>query len=299
MAWRDYGSGYGYPPYVSVAKRRAIAAKEMQKLTKKGQQISPVKIAGRTIAASFWGKGWCQHLESYSDFSNRLPRGRTYVRNGSVVDLQILPGQIKAMVMGSELYRIEISITRLPKDRWEALKRRCAGQIKSVLELLKGGISAGVMEVMAHRAEGMFPAPKEIKKDCSCPDSARLCKHLAAVLYGVGARLDAQPELLFTLRQVDPAELIAQAAESLGATPASGAKALGDDELSEVFGIDLVKTTEQAHTAVLVSERTTGPSTDAPPASKRRAKPKPAVARKSKALNRAPDKKRKRSAGTP
>lgn len=248
MGWRDYGYGYGYGgfrPYVSVAQRRASAAREMQKLEKKGRKVSPVKIDGRTIAKSFWGKGWCDHLESFSDFSNRLPRGRTYVRNGSVVDLQIQPGKISAMVMGSELYHIEITIERLKKNRWETLKQRCAGKIKSVLELLKGGISAGVMEVMSHREEGMFPAPKEIKKECSCPDYAGLCKHLAAVLYGVGARLDAQPELLFTLRQVDPAELIAQATESLGETPAGRAKALADDELSEVFGIDLVSQAEE------------------------------------------------------
>ena len=242
MGW-GYGYGYGYGgfrPYVSVAQRRATAARETAKLAKKGRVISPVKIDGRTIAASVWGKGWCEHLESYSDFSNRLPRGRTYVRNGSVVDLQIKPGQISAMVMGSEMYTIAIKIEPLKKARWEALKEQCAGKIKSVLELLKGGVSAGVMEVMSHRETGMFPAPKEIKMDCSCPDWAGLCKHLAAVLYGVGARLDRQPELLFTLRQVDPSELIAQATAALGKGPADRAKDLRGDELSEVFGIDLV-----------------------------------------------------------
>ena len=241
MGW-GYGYGYGgFRPYVSVAQRRAAAAREMAKLAKKGCVVSPVQIDGRTIAHSFWGKGWCDHLESYSDFSNRLPRGRTYVRNGSVVDLQIQPGKIGAKVMGSELYAIDIVITPLKKDRWQALKQRCAGKIKSVLELLKGGISAGVMEVMSHRETGMLPAPQEIKMDCSCPDWAGMCKHLAAVLYGVGARLDRQPELLFTLRQVDPAELIAQAASALTQTSADRAKDLRPDELSDVFGIDLVQ----------------------------------------------------------
>jgi uncharacterized Zn finger protein len=240
MGW-GYGYGYGgFAPYVSVAQRRANAARQMDKLTKKGQVVSPVKIAGRTIAASFWGEGWCDHMESYSDFANRLPRGRTYVRNGSVLDLQIQPGKISALVMGSELYHIKIAIEPLKKVRWEALKRQCAGQIKSVLELLKGGVSAGVMEVMSHRENGMFPAPKEINMECSCPDSACLCKHLAAVLYGIGSRLDTMPELLFTLRQVDPAELIAQAAATLGQGPVERPKDLRGDELSEVFGIDLV-----------------------------------------------------------
>jgi uncharacterized Zn finger protein len=248
MGW-GYGGYYGFRPYVSVAERRAIAAREMAKLAKKGRIISPVKIAGRTIATSVWGNSWCTHLESYSDFENRLPRGRTYVRNGSVVDLQITPGKITAMVMGSELYEIDISVVPLKKDRWETLKTQCAGQIKSLLELLKGGVSAGVMEVMSDRETGMFPAPREIKMNCSCPDWAGMCKHLAAVLYGVGARLDSQPELLFTLRNVDPAELVAQAADTLGRLPAPTESTLSGAELSEVFGIDLVEEPAPAPTA--------------------------------------------------
>ena len=237
MGW-GYG-GYGFAPYVPVAQRRANAARELAKLEKKGRKASPVTIDGRKIAASFWGKGWCEHLESYSDFSNRLPRGRTYVRNGSVVDLQIRPGKIEALVMGSEMYEIAITIDTLKKDRWEALKKQCAGKVKSVLELLKGGVSAGVMEVMSHREQGMFPSPKEIKMDCSCPDWAGLCKHLAAVLYGVGARLDTQPELLFTLRKVDPAELVVAATETITVGGGKRNEALADSELSDVFGIEL------------------------------------------------------------
>jgi uncharacterized Zn finger protein len=259
MGW-GYGYGYGgFAPYVSVVQRRATAAREMAKLAKKGQVISPVKLEGRKIAASFWGKGWCDHLESYSDFSNRLPRGRTYVRNGSVVDLQIRPGKISARVMGSELYEIQIAIEPLKKARWEALKKQCAGKIKSVLELLKGGVSAGVMEVMSNREQGMFPAPKEIKMECSCPDWAGLCKHLAAVLYGVGSRLDSQPELLFTLRQVDPAELIAQATKALGRTPEASGEKLGGAELSEVFGIDVIDDAEPEAAANTVTPPPSSP----------------------------------------
>src|SRR6202048_743999 len=95
---------WGWRPYVSVAERRRQAQREMAKLTKKGQTVSPVVIEGRTIVKTFWGKAWCENLERYSDFANRLPRGRTYVRNGSVIDLQITPGEIKAMVSGSEIY---------------------------------------------------------------------------------------------------------------------------------------------------------------------------------------------------
>ncbi len=233
-------SGYGFRPYVSVGQRRNNALREAKKLEKGGRKLAPVNIEGREIAASAWGSGWCEHLESYSDFSNRLPRGRTYVRNGSVMDLQIKPGRIDALVMGSELYTIQIQITPLKKDRWQALQRQCAGKIKSVLELLKGGVSAGVMEVMSHREKGMFPAPAEIKMECSCPDWAGMCKHIAAVLYGVGARLDLQPELLFTLRKVDAAELVAQAAESLGKSLGTAGGGMGEADLADVFGIDIV-----------------------------------------------------------
>src|SRR6516165_2714205 len=97
---------FGFRPYVPVAQRRAQAAREVAKRQKKGQTVSPVVIEGRAIATTFWGKAWCDNLESYSDFANRLPRGRTYVRNGSVIDLQITPGQIKALVSGSEIYKV-------------------------------------------------------------------------------------------------------------------------------------------------------------------------------------------------
>src|SRR5687767_1299310 len=198
MSWWDYGD---YRPYVSVVERRAQAAREVAKLAKKGRKISPVRIEGRKIAHTFWGKAWCENLESYSDYENRLPRGRTYVRNGSVLDLQIEPGRISALVSGSSLYKIEIGITTLVKSSWQGIKRECAGKIGSLIELLQGKLSQGVMGIITRRPGGMFPAPKEISLTCSCPDWAGMCKHIAAVLYGVGARLDHEPELLFTLRR--------------------------------------------------------------------------------------------------
>ena len=232
---------YGFRPYVSVAKRRANAAREMAKLAKKGHAIAPVRIDGRKIACTFWGKAWCENLEAYSDFANRLPRGRTYVRNGSVVDLQIHPGKVTARVSGSELYNIDIKIKPLSKDRWRAVSSQCAGQIASVLELLQGRLSQGVMEIITHRDRGLFPKPSEISLDCSCPDWADMCKHVAAALYGVGARLDEKPELLFVLRQVDHLELIEHAAagQALAPATASGTKTIAEADLAEVFGIEL------------------------------------------------------------
>jgi uncharacterized Zn finger protein len=229
---------YGeWPPYVSMAERRAKAKKEMEKLRKKGKNIYPVDIEGRTIATSFWGKGWCEHLESFMDYANRLPRGRTYVRNGSVCHLDIQPGRVEATVSGSRLYKVVITIDDLPKKTWKAIKQACAGQIGSMLELLQGKLSNEVMAIVANRETGLFPKPPEIKLMCNCPDWATMCKHVAAALYGVGNRLDAHPELLFLLRNVDAQELIS--AEMALPTTGSGEEALAADEISAIFDIDL------------------------------------------------------------
>ena len=193
--------GWDYKPYVSVAARRAQADKAAKKAAKAGHAWSPVTVQGRSIAKTFWGKAWCDNLEAYSDFENRLPRGRTYVRNGSVVDLQIQPGKITARVTGSELYQIVIDITALPKAQWQALVQDCTGSIATLVELLQGKLSQAVMERMCKPQTGMFPAPRQIKMACSCPDWAGMCKHVAATLYGVGTRLDEEPQLLFTLRR--------------------------------------------------------------------------------------------------
>jgi uncharacterized Zn finger protein len=231
---------YFFRPYVSAAKRRANAAQEVAKLAKKGQVLSPIKLAGRKIASTFWGKAWCDNLESYSDFANRLPRGRSYVRNGSVVDLQIESGNVTALVSGSKLYKIRINITPLPAKTWESIRRECAGKIGSLVELLQGKLSDSVMQIVTRRSSGLFPAPAEIKLDCSCPDYADMCKHVAAALYAVGSRLDEKPELLFTLRQVDHLELVAQAGDVGNLTKGpSDAATIAADLLGDVFGIEL------------------------------------------------------------
>ena len=232
---------YEWRPYVSVAERRRQAAREMAKLAKKGHPLSPVEIEGRTIAKSFWGKSWCENLERYSDYSSRLPRGRTYVRNGSVVDLQLSPGEIHAHVSGSEIYKVVVKVADVPKVRWTSICVDCAGAIDSLVELLQGRFSKGVMERICQEKTGLFPSPAEISFTCSCPDWASMCKHVAAVLYGIGARLDERPELLFKLRKVDEKELIARAGKGapLSKKGPSAAKVLADDGLSELFGLDL------------------------------------------------------------
>jgi len=237
----DYYDYYGFRPYVSVAARRVQAARELAKLQKKGRKISPVAIEGRKIARTFWGEAWCDNLERYSDYANRLPRGRTYVRNGSVVDLQVGPGRVTALVSGSTMYDVKVTVGPVPRARWSAICTDCSGAIDSLVELLQGRFSKGVMARLCEQKTGLFPSPKDIIFTCSCPDWASMCKHVAAVLYGIGARLDHQPELLFMLRKVDQQDLIANAGADLskkGKGPA-GAKMLGSDDLSEMFGIEM------------------------------------------------------------
>jgi len=240
--------GYGWRPYVTVAERRRQAAREMEKLKKKGHPVSPVVIEGRIIARTFWGKAWCENLERYSDFENRLPRGRAYVRNGSVVDLQIGGGEIKALVSGSEIYKVAVKVTPVSKGRWQSLCSDCGGAIDSLVELLQGRFSQGVMERMCREKTGLFPSPGEIQLSCSCPDWASMCKHVAAVLYAIGARLDQQPELLFKLHKVDEKELIAKAGQGLPlARKAPDAeKTLGSEDLSAIFGLEMAQTADAA-----------------------------------------------------
>jgi uncharacterized Zn finger protein len=240
--------GWGWRPYVSVAERRRKALKKMEGLRKKGRVISPVTIEGHTIVKTFWGKAWCDNLESYSDYENRLPRGRTYVRNGSVLDLQVAPGRIKALVSGSEIYTVEVKVHPVAQPRWQSICADCAGSIDSLVELLQGRLSKGVMERICQQHTGLFPSPKEIELSCSCPDWAEMCKHVAAVLYGIGARLDQQPELLFKLREVDEKELIASAGKTLPSAKKSpvAAKVLAEVDLSKLFGLEIAASASPA-----------------------------------------------------
>ena len=231
-----------WPPYVSVAQRRLQAEREAARLRKKGLAIDPVAAGERgALAKTFWGKAWCGNLERYSDHANRLPRGRSYLRSGAVVDLRIGVGRVDALVRGSELYEVALDVDPIAPPQWQALCADCAGSIDSLVGLLQGRLSPAVMDRVCRPGTGLFPAPGEIEMACSCPDGATLCKHVAAVLYGIGVRLDTRPGLLFELRGVNAAALIAGAAQGRGlaATPPAGAKVLEGGDLAALFGLDI------------------------------------------------------------
>ena len=236
-------SDYEWKPYVSVAERRKKAEKIASKAKKSGADLSPIEPCRGAIAKTFWGKAWCDNLARYSDYANRLPRGRAYARNGSVIDLKITAGEVRAQVAGSRLYKVHVSVAAVAATRWQAIGADCSGSIDSLVELLQGKLAKPVMERICTPDTGLFPAPKDIKFSCSCPDWAAMCKHVAAVLYGVGARLDQQPELLFSLRRVDARDLVAQAGAGLSKAKKAPAasKVLDDSALADVFGIEMAE----------------------------------------------------------
>ena len=232
--------GYGWQPYVPVAQKRANAIRYVNK--KLGGKAKPITIDGKKIAKTFWGMAWCDNLESYSDYANRMPRGRTYIRNGSVVHLEIDKGVVRSYVAGSDTYQIEVKIDPLKPAAWKQLKQKCAGEIASVVELLQGKLSKNVLAIVTDKKEGLFPSPKEIQLDCSCPDWADMCKHVAATLYGVGTLLDKSPELFFKLRGVDHLELI-----ETSITVPSGktdSETLDSESLEGIFGVELATSLE-------------------------------------------------------
>jgi uncharacterized Zn finger protein len=246
MAWYGRGDWDYYPPYMSAGEKRARGMLALGKLLKKHRRTAePVVLAHRKrqLATTFWGQAWADNLERYADLANRLPRGRAYLRNGSVLDLVIAPGRVEAYVAGSELYRVTIGLAPLAPARWKRIVTRCTGRIGSLVGLLRGELSADVLAVLTDPGEGLFPEPRELTLDCSCPDAAELCKHAAAVLYGVALRLDTRPELFFDLRQADQAELIGSATAGVACRSGRTAgKRITAERLSAVFGIELEPT---------------------------------------------------------
>ena len=237
-------SNYGYPKYQSVAEKKEKARKSLVKLKKKNPDIEPVVIEGTKLAKSWWGKSWNENLESYADYENRITRGKSYVRNNAVLDLKISKGIIEAKVQGSRAkpYDVEIQIEPLSSEKWEQVTELCNHRIDSLEQLIEGKFPKELEVLFTDRKYGMFPSPEEIYFDCSCPDWASMCKHVAATLYGIGARLDINPMLFFELRDLDGQELIRksmdQKLESMMKNAGKKSKReIPDKDISDIFGL--------------------------------------------------------------
>lgn len=236
MSWFSYGE------YVPVAEKRKKAEKQLQKLLKKDKNLAPIIIEGRKIATTWWGTAWCKNLESYADYSNRIERGRSYVRNGFVLDLKIDEGVVTAKVFGSDIYTVKIEIDVLSKAKKGRITKAVGRKIESITDLVEGKFPKDFEEIFLTQKEGLFPSPKEIKMDCSCPDWATMCKHVAAVLYGVGARLDEDPLLFFKLRGIDVSTFIKASIEEkishmMKNAGRTSERILEDADLNELFGV--------------------------------------------------------------
>ena len=237
--------GY-YPRYVSVAEKKAKAAKKLKQLKKKNHNIKPVVIEGSAIARTWWGKSWNRNLERYADYSNRIGRGRSYVRHGAVLDLQIDAGKVESLVQGtrSKPYSVSIKIKAINKNIWQEIKAACGGRLDSLQELLSGKFPKALGEIFMAQGKGLFPSPKEIEFSCSCPDWAYMCKHVAATLYGIGARLDEDPGLFFKLRKVGMKDLVTEAVKDkthklLEKAKKKTKRVIAESDLAVVFGIDM------------------------------------------------------------
>lgn len=284
MGWysrRSYGWG-GFAPALTMAELEAKADQVAARIAKKEKrELKGVKLAGRTIAKTFWGKAWCDNIETYRDYAYRLERGRKYVRSGSVIDLAIDRGRVRALVVGSgrNPYNVAIDIRTMAKEKWDALVKRMTGKISSLMALAAGKLPKELLEDLCNAETGLFPKSGEIKFSCDCPDGAVCCKHVAAVLYAIGARLDDEPELFFTLRGVEAQSIVSSEAV-VDALTGEASSELEADDLGDVFGIAL---DEAPVESAPVSSRKRKPAANDQPSrpvasAKTAASPKPAAA---------------------
>jgi len=239
-------SDWDYKPYVPASARKERAEKTIEKLRKKNIQLSPIQVSGRKLAKTWWGTAWNENLERYADYVNRIERGRSYVRQGAVLDLVIKPGQVTGLVQGSRStpYKVEITIQPLKQSTWEAIVAACSGHIHSLQDLVNGKFPQSLADLFTAKGNGLFPSPREISMHCTCPDRADMCKHIAAVLYGIGVRFDEDPTLFFQLRQVSIDELISDTLDQtsdalLSRSERKSHRSLDSDDISGLFGIDL------------------------------------------------------------
>ncbi|MCM1256300.1 MAG: SWIM zinc finger family protein [Roseburia sp.] len=229
----------------SEAKLKKNASESIKKDKKRGKENYPVIIQGRKIAKTWWGEAWCENLERYADYESRLDRGKRYVRTGAVIDLKIQKGKVLARVQGRRKapYKIEIRISPISEERCQSIIEQCGNKIENLEALLKGGFPDDLKSLFLEK-NGLFPESREISFSCSCPDWALMCKHVAAVLYGIGARFDENPLLFFELRGIDVSRFVDVALESkvekmLQNADKKSERIIETVDYATMFGVDL------------------------------------------------------------
>lgn len=227
-----------FPRQRTVAERRAANEKMLRELRAAGRDLRPV-ATGQAAPRSVWGRRWCEHFDLFADFHNRLARGRSYVRHGAVLHLELTEGSIVALVAGTDLYEVEIMVAPLPAARRRRIRDACAGRIDSLLELLAGRLDGAVMGQVTDPRDGLMPQGQDLELMCTCPDWAVMCKHVVAAITAFGLRLDEEPELLFRLRGVEPQELVGGGALAVPVAAADDGTTLADEDLAGIFGIEM------------------------------------------------------------
>ena len=236
--------GYSYYDYsyTTMDDLKRLAKKSTERLTKKGLILEPVHLVGNKIAKNWWGISWIDNLEKYSDYINRLPRGKKYLKSDCILDLKIKKGRIDAIVQGSSSkpYEVCVHIKVLNKEKIEDIVQLCENRIESIENLINGKFPDTLKEVFIGK-NGLFPSPNEIEFDCSCPDYASLCKHVASVLYAIGAKFDTDPRLFFELRGIDVNQFIKKAVdnsiEKLLVEKNKSERVIAEEDMDRLFGI--------------------------------------------------------------
>lgn len=291
MGWGSYG---GFAPYISKAEKIRRAEKARIKLMKKkGAVLEPITLSSQVIARTWWGKSWNSNLERYADYAYRLERGRSYVRCGSVIDLKIISNEINALVMGSDPnpYSIKIKIDNIDSNYHSILMKKSRESLDSLHSLLSGEFPVDLKNHFFNQGSGLFPSPKELHFNCNCPDIATMCKHVAAVMYGISARLDEKPELFFLLRGIRIDDFVNEMIEAereniLTRSKIKSSRSIvaDTDEISELFGIEMENSCDDKQMPVKNKVEINTKKTDTKPAkkSKSAASAKKTVAKKAK-----------------
>lgn len=218
-------------PRLRVADLARLAQQRRENLLQEGRQLHPVQGSSRNLASHFWGRAWMKHLALCEAGGLCLAPGRTLLRHGCVLDLQLAPGRVEALVSAQELVEVQIDIAPLEDERLEALKEACSGRIDSLVSLLEGCTDEAVLQRLCDPETGLLPEPHDWHMNCTCPDWAEPCPHAAAALYATGTLIDVEPTLLFQLRQVEASSLIE--------APKVEAEVFDTSALGSMFGIDL------------------------------------------------------------